>query len=114
MVTNVKGRIVGGDPYTTIQGQIKQRKDMAEKLKNKDPDAVAWAKRVGLSHWHEIGWGCDENCLKGIGEQIDYDRMRSKRGKFKFPERQFPTEEAKQKSIKTRQSEARLKKEGLL
>lgn len=51
--------------------QAKERKDRLQGLRDGTPNALAWAKRVGLTHWHAIGFGCGSRCLVGVGEQLD-------------------------------------------
>lgn len=51
--------------------QAKERKDRLQGLRDGTPNALAWAKRVGLTHWHAIGFGCGPRCLAGVGEQLD-------------------------------------------
>lgn len=38
-----------------------------------NPDAIAWAKKVGLKHLHATGYGCHEGCLNGITYRPDPD-----------------------------------------
>lgn len=55
--------------------QEKEREEHRQGLIDGKPKSLAWAKKLGLTHWHTIGFGCGPRCLEGVGEHRDPDAM---------------------------------------
>jgi hypothetical protein len=53
-----------------IVREEKYREEMIDALKRGTPEGIEWAKNRGLTHWHEIGFGCSPTCLEGVGKVI--------------------------------------------
>lgn len=84
------------------------------------PESLAWAKRMGLTHWHSIGFGCGPSCLKDVGKELDPECVNFWSG-IRIPHRETPrpemTSEKETKRKKARDGavarELRLRKAGL-
>lgn len=104
----------------TMDDETAKRMKHQQGLIDRKPEALAWAKRMGLTHWHSIGFGCGPNCLKGIGKELDPERVNFWSG-VRLPHRDTsklempPEKEVKRK--KAREGavarELRLRKAGL-
>lgn len=98
-----------------IERDAKQRQVHRQGLIDGKPESLAWAKRVGLTHWHSIGFGCGPNCLEGVGVVVDPEAVNfiTKKPVTEPPE----TEERKSKRMDARKkamaSETRLRKAGV-
>ncbi len=109
----------------TFEEEMKKRSRHAKGLRKGDPRSLEWAAKVGLKHWHAVGFGCGKHCLRGAGKQEDPDRLnhhfftphagQSYHGtEEKDPERLARKEQIRKVAARRGQTDKRLRREGLI